>query len=90
VRRRNLAQLQQDIGRRVAELRTARGATQAELAEAQGISQHYLQRIEAGGHSLSLRTLAWLSDVFKVDARELLEPPRSRAPRSPGRPRKRT
>lgn len=88
MRRRSLVQLQRDIGRRVAELREARGLTQAELAEVIGISSHYMQRLEAGAHALTLRTLTWLADAFKVDARELLDPPLTRAPRPAGRPRK--
>ena len=88
MRRRGLAQLQQDVGRRVAELRTELGATQAEIAEKAGVSAHYWQRIEAGAEAFTLRTLAWLADVFRVDASALLELPKARPRRRAGRPRK--
>lgn len=62
--------------------------TQAELAERAGVSTHYMQRIESG-RALTLRTVVWLAQLFRVDASALFEPPQSRAPRGPGRPKKR-
>lgn len=64
-----------DVGRRVAELRQALGYTQAELAERLEVSDKYIQRIEAGGENLSLRSLAKLAIALKVDVREFFRRP---------------
>ncbi len=77
-----------DFGRRVGELRRARGWTQAELAERWGVSLGYVQLVEHGRENLTLESLALLASVLRIQPLELLRPPRSRARRRPGRPKK--
>ena len=76
-----------DVGRRVAELRAQEGLTQAELAEAAGVSVKYLQRIEAGGCNLTIRSLVRLASVLGTSAADLFSQPASRERRR-GRPPK--
>ena len=68
-----------DVGRRVAELRAARSLTQAQLAERADVSLKYLQRVEAGGENLTIRSLVKLASLLGVGVRELFDSPRSRA-----------
>jgi transcriptional regulator with XRE-family HTH domain len=73
------------VGRRIAEVRRRRRFTQAQLAECLEVSLKYWQRVEAGTQNLSLLSLARIAGVLHVSARDLLDPPRSRAVRR-GRP----
>lgn len=77
-----------DFGRRVAELRKAKGWTQRVLAERWGLSEQYVKLVEGGYENLTIESLTLLAGVLGVAAFELLRPPRSRAKRRPGRPRK--
>lgn len=79
--------LQEQVGRRVAELRGERGLTQAQLAEHVNVSTRYIQSIEGGFENLTLETVAKLATVFKVKPIQLFEPPVTRKSR-PGRPKK--
>ncbi len=65
------------VRRRIRELRTARQLNQAQVSEAAGISVDALSRIENGGRSPSLHTLARIAPVFGVRVADLLseEPP---------------
>jgi transcriptional regulator with XRE-family HTH domain len=79
-----------DLGRRLAELRDARGWTQSKAAERAGMAEKDYQSIENGRRAITMRTLVCLADTFEVSVRELLDPPKARAPRKPGRPRRQT
>lgn len=80
--------MQFDLGRRVAELRSARGLTQEAFAERVGWSVKYQQHVEGGQANVTIGTLALLATMFRVDARDLLAAPASRAV-TKGRPRTR-
>ena len=77
-----------NVGRRIAELRHAQGWTQAQLAEKARVNPAQIGVYESGKANITLRSLVRLASLLGVDVRELLEQPRSRAPRRPGRPRK--
>jgi transcriptional regulator with XRE-family HTH domain len=77
-----------DVGRRVAELRKQREWTQEQLAERMGFSVQHLKQVEAGKYNLTLRSLALFAQILRSPLVELLRPPKSRAKRKPGRPRK--
>jgi len=79
--------LQEQVGRRVAELRSELDLTQAELAELVGVSLRYLQSVEGGRENLGLATLAKLASVLKVTPIRFFEPPTTKKAR-PGRPKK--
>lgn len=65
------------LGRRVAELRRDAGLTQEQLAENLGYSTKYLQRIEAGRHNLSVRSLVLLAHEIGVTTATLFDRPAS-------------
>jgi transcriptional regulator with XRE-family HTH domain len=77
-----------DFGRRVGELRRGLGWTQQELAMRLGVTLGYVQLIERGRENLTIESLALLAGVLRTLPAELLKPPKSRARRRPGRPRK--
>lgn len=79
-----------DFGRRVAELRRLKDWTQQDLAERWGVSLSYVQLVEAGRENLTIESLALLAGVLRTRPAALLEPPRARPPRRPGRPKTRT
>jgi transcriptional regulator with XRE-family HTH domain len=60
------------VARRIKALRQARGLTQDAVAEALGIAVKNVQRLEAGGQNLTLKTLAHVADVLDVEPYELL------------------
>lgn len=70
----------------MAELRAEKGWTQERLAEALDQWPRWVQELEAGRANVSIRRLVELANVLGVHPVELLRPPRSRAPRRPGRP----
>jgi transcriptional regulator with XRE-family HTH domain len=76
------------VGRRIAELRRLRGWTQAEMAERMGHSDGHQSSVERGIYNMTLDTLTMFAQVLRVKPAELLRPPKSRAKRKPGRPRK--
>jgi transcriptional regulator with XRE-family HTH domain len=76
-----------DVGRRIGELRRDRGWTQEKAAERMKLEVRDLQRIEAGVN-VTLRTLVRLANALGVRTRSLLDPPQSRRPRRPGRPKR--
>lgn len=79
-----------NVGANVSRLRTKQGWTQAQLAEAIEVETRYVQSIEAGSASPSLRRLVLLAEVLEVDVRELFRPrPKRPRQRNPGRPKKR-
>jgi transcriptional regulator with XRE-family HTH domain len=77
-----------DLGRRLAELRGERGWTQSTAAERASMAEKDYQAIENGRRSITLRTLVTLANAFDVSVRALLDPPKDRGARRPGRPRK--
>lgn len=77
----------EDVGRRVRELRVDRGWTQEDAVERLGVDVRELQRIEAGKVNLTLASLVRLARGLGTPVRALFDPPTSRAPRRPGRPR---
>jgi transcriptional regulator with XRE-family HTH domain len=77
-----------DVGRRIAEMRHSRGWTQEQFAELYGRNPAQIGVLESGGANLTLRTLTRVASLLGVDPRELLEAPKTRAQRRPGRPRK--
>lgn len=79
--------LQEQVGRRVAELRIERSLTQAKLAELVGVSIRYLQSIEGGQENLGLETIAKLANVLKLLPIRFFEPPTTKKQR-PGRPKR--
>lgn len=81
------ARVVEDIGRRIREIREARGLTQQEMAIELDCSVKHLQRLE-GGRNMHIDTLVKLALKLRVPTRSLLDPPRSRSKRAPGRPRK--
>jgi transcriptional regulator with XRE-family HTH domain len=76
------------VGRRIAEARRAAGLTQQQAAELLAMPLKNLQAYEAG-RNMTLRTLVRIANGFGVRTRTLLSRPRSRRPRSRGRPVKR-
>jgi transcriptional regulator with XRE-family HTH domain len=52
-----------------------RGLTQVALAESAGVALKYIQRVEAGGQNLTLRSLVRLAQGLGIDAIELLTKP---------------
>jgi transcriptional regulator with XRE-family HTH domain len=78
----------ENIGRRIAEIRRVRGFTQAQIAEAAGVSIGRWQALERGTQNPTVRTLLRVCSLLDVELVQLLELPRSRAPRRTGRPRK--
>lgn len=79
---------QKNVGGRIAELREKLGLTQAELAEDSDVSLRYLQRVEAGGANLTIRSLVAFANVLGTRLTELFRVPQCRTKR-PGRPRRR-
>ena len=77
-----------NLGRRISELRAGRGLTQQEVAEQLGITTRYVQTVESGRVNLSVRALVDWANLLHAPLAALLEPPKSRAPRRPGRPRR--
>ena len=84
-----LDKLLRDLGRRIAELRVARQLTQEQFAEKLKVSARYVQLVEAGSENLTMATMLAFATALRVEVPELLAPPRSRAPKRPGRPAKR-
>jgi transcriptional regulator with XRE-family HTH domain len=74
-----------DLGLRIAELRHERGWTQAQLAERLDVTVRYVAHVESGVN-VSVATLCGFARVLGVKTITLLEEPRSRAARRPGRP----
>jgi transcriptional regulator with XRE-family HTH domain len=77
-----------DLGRRLAELRSERGWTQSTAAEHASMAEKDYQAIENGRRSVTLRTLVTLANAFDISVRALLDPPKDRGARKPGRPKK--
>ncbi len=86
--RQTLERVLDDFGRRLAELRAARSWTQAQAATKAGMPEKDYQAIENGRRAITFRTAVALANVFDVSLRELLDPPGSREPRRPGRPKR--
>lgn len=89
MRSRDIDDTLKNVGRRVAELREKAGLTQAQQAERFGFELKYLQRIEAGGENLTIRSLVKIADVFGVAVTELFRQARSKQA-GPGRPPRKT
>jgi transcriptional regulator with XRE-family HTH domain len=88
VRKKDPDRILGDIGRRVAEIRREHSWTQAQCAELLGVSVNYVKSVEAGAENLTIRSLVRWAELLGVELEDLLSPPRSRAARRPGRPRK--
>ena len=65
-------------------LRNAKGLSQEELADLADINRTYISKLETGATYAGLEIIGKLSDVFEVEAADLLkrQVKRSRAPRS--------
>jgi transcriptional regulator with XRE-family HTH domain len=74
----NPALLIKNVGRRIAERRVALKMTQNQLATAAGVSLTYWRRLERGSN-LTLRSLAEIADILKLEVIELLRPPQKGA-----------
>lgn len=66
----------------------ARSWTQARFAEVAGFTVKYLQRIEAGGANLSVKSLVTLANLLGVTVADLFAKP-AKAPSPRGRPKRR-
>ena len=75
------------VGDRVAERRHALGLTQEALAERLEVSVKYLQRLEAGQENLTIHSMVGLANALAVSPNYLLQRPRAKRVRKPGRPR---
>jgi transcriptional regulator with XRE-family HTH domain len=74
------------VGRRIAELRGE--WTQQQLADRIGCDLRHLQRLEAGGRNVTIKTLVEVANALRVDPAELFAAPAKRIRRT-GRPRRR-
>ena len=61
--------------------------TQEQLADRLGVSLRFVQRLEAGQKNSTVRALAEVAAVFRIDVSTLFAPPKTRLIRM-GRPRK--
>jgi transcriptional regulator with XRE-family HTH domain len=61
-----------DIGERLRALRDRNGLTRADLAARSGVSERQLARIEAGGTTPKIGTIASLAAAFNLDAAHFL------------------
>jgi transcriptional regulator with XRE-family HTH domain len=68
-----MADLPENLGRRIGDLRLKFGLTQQELADRVGISRTALSHVEAGMSDPGERTVALIAGVFKVEPHELVE-----------------
>lgn len=64
--------MQENLGRRIAELRAKLGWTQQDLADRVGISRVAVSHLEAGMSAPGERTVTILAGVFKVEPHELV------------------
>jgi transcriptional regulator with XRE-family HTH domain len=69
------ALLIKNVGRRIAERRVALNLTQPQMATLAGVSLPYWARLERGSN-LTLKSLAEIASVLKLEVIELLRPPR--------------
>ena len=67
-----MAELPENLGRRIADRRAKLGWTQQELADRLGISRVAVSHLEAGMTDPGERTVALLAGVFKVEPHELV------------------
>lgn len=79
------ADLQRNIGLRVAELREAQKATIAEFASRVGVSERYVQHVEAGAANLTIESLVKFATALGVRVADLFATA-SKRDRPPGRP----
>lgn len=61
----------QQLGHRIARQRRAAGLTQAELAERVGVQPESISRLETGKRTVSLGTMALLSESLGLELHEL-------------------
>ena len=64
--------LEQTFGQQIKSRRKMLGLTQAQFAELCGLDRKYLGLVEKGSGNPSLRTIAKISDVLKVQPRDLM------------------
>ena len=64
---------QKELGERISEVRVRIGLTQEQVASALGISRTGVTQIENGNRQVSSLELMKLSQLFKIDIRDLLE-----------------
>ena len=64
--------VEENLGRRIADLRAKLGWTQQDLADRVGISRTAVSHLEAGMSQPGERTVALLAGVFKVEPHELV------------------
>lgn len=67
-----MADVPENLGRRIAEARAKLGWTQQELADRVGISRVAVSHLEAGMTDPGERTVALLAGVFKLEPHELV------------------
>ena len=78
--------VEENLGRRIADLRAKLGWTQQDLADRVGISRTAVSHLEAGMSEPGERTVALLAGVFKVEPHDLVAGtryPRGKAERLP-------
>ena len=78
--------VEENLGRRIADLRAKLGWTQQDLADRVGISRTAVSHLEAGMSEPGERTVALLAGVFKIEPHELVAGtryPRGKAERLP-------
>ena len=78
--------MEENLGRRIADLRSKLGWTQQDLAERVGISRTAVSHLEAGMSEPGERTIALLAGVFKIEPHQLVAGtryPRGKADRLP-------
>jgi transcriptional regulator with XRE-family HTH domain len=61
---------------RLQELREARGLSQLKLGEISGVAQSFINSIEAGRKSPTLRTLQKLANALEVEVTDLISTPK--------------
>lgn len=60
------------VASRLRESRLKAGLTQYELADQAGVRQSYIYELESGGANITIKTLFRMSELLKVDPRDLL------------------
>ena len=68
-----MATLREKFGKRIKELRKKDGLTQEKLAELAKIDYSYLNLIEAGKRNPSLKRIAKLARILKINLSELFK-----------------
>lgn len=68
-----MGSLRRKFGKRLRHLRMQHGLTQEQLAEAVGLSVDFVSNLERSVNAPSFETLEKLSEVFRLEIRELFD-----------------